>query len=152
MSEPILVVDDFEGDARLLAWLLKRAGIQNPTTILENGLRAISYLKGEGVYADRIRYPLPAVIFLDLRMPRMDGYEVLDWLQRQPQLKPILVIALSALTEPSDINRAYEMGARSFLAKPCTLEDLANLQKVFPGYWKVSAPANPSLSALEYSI
>jgi CheY-like chemotaxis protein len=135
----ILVVDDSEGDALLLTLMLKRAGIGNPVTTLSNGFQAIAYLRGDGAYADRKKYPLPTALFLDLKMPVVDGYEVLDWLQRRPVLKSMLVVALSGWAQLADVNRAYQMGARSFLTKPCTEGDLVNLQKAFPDYWQAAA-------------
>jgi len=87
------------------------------------------------IYADRTKNPLPGILFLDLKMPAVSGYDVLEWLQGRPELKSMLVVALSGWAQMTDVNRAYEMGARSFLSKPCTLEDLANLQAEFPDYW-----------------
>jgi CheY-like chemotaxis protein len=146
MSEEnlILIVDDSDEDAVLLTLMFKRAGIVNPVTILSNGQQAISYLKGDGVYADRKGHPLPSVMFLDLKMPRVDGYKVLEWIARQPGLRSILVVVLSGITEPSDANRIHQLGARSFLVKPCTLEDLVNLRKVFPDYWTIARPPDPT--------
>lgn len=112
----------------------------------------MAYLNGDGAYADRTKYPLPEVLFLDLKMPMVDGYGIMDFIKRQPALSRSLVVALSGLNRASDIERAYQMGAGSFLSKPCTLEDLANLQKTFPGFWKVSPASgsseNPTQPAL----
>ncbi|MDB6064794.1 MAG: putative response regulator, CheY [Pedosphaera sp.] len=141
MQKLILIVDDSDGDSLLLTLMFKRAGVGNRVKILNSGVQAISYLRGDGAYADRKKHPLPAVLFLDLKMPRVDGYEVLDWLQRRPELKSMLVIALSGWAESTDITRAYQMGARSFLSKPCTMDDLHNLQAAFPGHWQAAAPA-----------
>jgi CheY-like chemotaxis protein len=137
MSEEkhILIVDDSDEDAVLLMLMFKRAGIVNPVTVLSNGQQAISYLKG---------HPLPSVMFLDLKMPGVDGYKVMEWMARQPGLGSMLVVVLSGITEPSDINRAHQMGARSFLVKPCTLEDLANLRKAFPDCWTIARPPDPT--------
>jgi CheY-like chemotaxis protein len=133
-----LIVDDSNNDALLLKLMLKRAGIGNPVKILDDGVQAIAYLGGEGEYADRTKSPLPAILFLDLKMPVMSGYEVLEWLQGRPEFKPILVIALSGWAQMTDVNRAYQLGAQSFLSKPFTVADLHNLQKDFPDYWTKS--------------
>ena len=77
-------------------------------------------------------------MFLDLKMPAVDGYDVLEWLQRRPELQSILVIAFSGWAQLADVNRAYDLGARSFLTKPCTEGDLANLQMAFPDYWEAA--------------
>jgi len=107
-------------------------------TVLSNGFQALAYLRGDGEFANRKKHPLPAVLFLDLKMPAVDGYDVLDWLQRRPEFKSMLVIALSGWAQLANVNRAYALGARSFLTKPCTEGDLANLQQAFPGYWEAA--------------
>src|SRR6185436_17237890 len=76
----LLVVDDQEDDQALLAWMLRKAGVQNAVRFLRDGHEAVRYLNGDGRYADRRRFPLPAAIFLDLQMPVMDGWQVLDWI------------------------------------------------------------------------
>lgn len=138
LQKLILIVDDIDNDALLLKLMLKRAGIGNPVKILDDGVQAIAYLGGDGDYADRKKHPLPAVLLLDIKMPMVSGYEVLEWLQGRPELKPILVIALSGWAQMTDVNRAYQLGAQSFLSKPFTVGDLANLQKDFPNYWMKS--------------
>src|SRR5437868_14869596 len=78
---PILIVDDQSEAQSLLTWSLRRAGVQNPIHCLSDGHEAIRYLGGEPPYCDRINYPLPGVLFLDLKLPVLDGWEVLDWIQ-----------------------------------------------------------------------
>jgi CheY-like chemotaxis protein len=134
-SKTILVVDDSEDDILLLRRLLKLARLANPIAVAHGGEEALAHLKGEGEFADRARYPVPAVLILDLKMPRVDGFMVLQWIKQQPHLKQMLVIVLSAVNEIRLVNRAYELGAKTFLTKPCGAEDLSNLMNTYKGYW-----------------
>jgi len=136
--KPILLAEDVEDDAVVIKHTLKKAGVINPIITVYDGEQAIAYLAGNGIYTDRDLFPLPGVLLLDLKMPKCGGFEVLEWLKTQPQLKELLVIVLSGLNQLDSINRAYSMGAHSFLAKPCTVEDIANLTKNFKGYWNHS--------------
>jgi CheY-like chemotaxis protein len=142
MERPILIVDDSDDDARLLALELKRAGVVNPIVTVNSGPEAIDYLEGAKAFANRAEHPIPSVMFLDLKMPGVDGYYVLNWVRKQPQLKSMLVVVLSGAREVFDVNRAYLFGANSFLTKPFTEGDLINLQKGFPGPWKIASSSN----------
>lgn len=142
MEKPILIVDDSDDDARLLALELKRAGVLNPIVTVNSGFEAIYHLGGAKAFAKEAEHPIPSVMFLDLKMPRVDGYDVLDWVRKQPQLESILVVVLSGAREVFDINKAYRFGANSFLTKPFTEGDLINLQKGFPGPWKIASSSN----------
>ena len=88
--------------------------------IVRDGQEAIDYLSGKGLYSHRNRYPLPHVILLDLKMPRVDGFGVLAWLQEKApkEIRRIPVVVMSTSTEPADVNRAYDLGANCYLAKP----------------------------------
>jgi CheY-like chemotaxis protein len=103
--------------------------------VVSNGAEALKYLTGEGRYADRDEYPMPRVILLDLKMPEIDGFELLKRLKAMPTMGDVLIIAVSALDDLESIRRAYGLGARSFLAKPCQAVDVENLIQGFPGHW-----------------
>jgi len=75
-------------------------------------------LAGKGKYVSRDEYPLPTVLLLDLKMPRADGFDVLRWIQTQPSLSSLIVIVLTSSEDMRDVNRAYQLGANSFLVKP----------------------------------
>jgi CheY-like chemotaxis protein len=87
----------------------------------------VAYLSGTGIYQDRTQFPLPTVMLLDLNMPRMDGFEVLAWLQARPAFKRLMVIVLSASHQPADVAQAYDLGAKGYLVKPGKLDDLITL-------------------------
>lgn len=131
----ILLVEDNEDDVVLMRRALKEARITNPLMVLDNGEKAVNYLEGLGAFSDRKQYPLPAVVFLDLKLPLRSGHEVLEWIRRQPALQALVVVVLTASDEPSDIKRCYQLGANSYLVKPPTVDQLLDLAKAFKWYW-----------------
>lgn len=120
----ILLVDDSEDDLMLMRMSFKKAEFNNPLQEVRNGEEAIAYLKGEGAYADRNKFPLPMIMLLDLNMPRKNGFDVLAWMRTQPALKRITIIILTASMRIEDVERASDLGANSFLVKPSDLNDL----------------------------
>src|SRR6059036_3970049 len=92
----VLLVEDNEDDVFIMQTAWRKATVPNPLQVVADGEEAVSYLGGEGQYADRQKYPLPVVIFLDLNMPRKKGFEVLQWLRGEPALKRMVVNILSA--------------------------------------------------------
>jgi CheY-like chemotaxis protein len=131
----ILLVEDQEDDILLARRALKQAGITNPLQIVRSGEEAVAYLLGEGKYANRAEYPLPTLILLDLRMPGMDGYEVLSWIRQQDGLRGMPVIVLTSSNLLSDVNRAYQLGANSFFVKDVDFENSAELFRLLQQYW-----------------
>jgi CheY-like chemotaxis protein len=103
---------------------------------VSSGTEALAYVEGEGQYADREKFPFPSVILLDLKMPEMNGFEVLARLKQMPEAAAMLIVAVSALDDLESIRRAYQLGANSFVAKPCTKADVLRLISGFPGYWR----------------
>jgi CheY-like chemotaxis protein len=123
----ILVVDDDPADTALIKHVFGASKIRNPIQAVGDGEQAIAYLKGEGVYAQRESYPYPILLLLDLKMPIKSGFDVLEWLQRQPNPTGMAVVVLTGATDTRDLNRAYQLGAHSFLTKPLEREELMNL-------------------------
>ena len=137
MSEraTILVVEDDPNDL----FFLKRAfGSLQTECIMQavgDGAEAIDYLRGVDDYAQRDRFPLPALILMDLKMPRVDGFEFLAWLRREPELKMIPVVVLSSSNLADDIRRAYELGANSFVVKLQDHAALPGVLQTLAAYW-----------------
>jgi CheY-like chemotaxis protein len=131
----ILIVDDSDDDILLIRNAFQRANIRNPLFALRDGDEAISYLKGEGKFSNRAEYPLPDLILLDLKMPRVTGFEVLQWIRSQPGLASLRVLVLTTSDEIKDVNKAYALGANSFLIKPLDLEDFTYLSQVITDFW-----------------
>jgi CheY-like chemotaxis protein len=131
----ILLVEDNDDDVFLMKHALAAAGVCNPIVVVESGQRAIDYLSGAGDYHDRNKYPMPVIVFLDLKLPLMSGHEVLGWIRAQRQLESLLVVVLTSSNEPSDVRRSYSLGANSYLMKPLTAGQLLDLTKAFNWSW-----------------
>ena len=131
----LLLVEDNEDDVVLMKRALREAGVTNPLFVVEDGQEAVDYLGGTGIFSDRARYPLPALIFLDLKLPLKSGHDVLAWIRGQAPLRCTTVVVLTSSDEPSDIATSYNLGANSYLVKPPTAEQLLDMAKAFKWYW-----------------
>jgi CheY-like chemotaxis protein len=129
----ILLIEDNEDDVYFMELALSRAHLEPPIHIADNGQDALDYLSGAGKYADRNVHPLPQCIFLDLKLPFIDGFEILEWIQGQPALRNIPVIILTSSPEEADRQRARQLGARAYPVKPPTPEMLLDALKASPG-------------------
>jgi CheY-like chemotaxis protein len=131
MTEPatILIADDEPSDVGALTRLFEKLKIRNPLQSVSDGHEAISYLCGEGIYADRKTYPFPALLFLDLVLPRKYGLDVLRWIRRRTelQLETLAIVAMTGMGNVDEIRHAYYSGAHTFLIKPLIDEDFVNL-------------------------
>ena len=135
----ILLVEDEENDATLVKMAFNRNNLQNPVQWVQDGLEAIAYLNGEGVYADRAKYPFPEVLILDLKMPRMSGLELLSWIREHPEYRVIPTIIMTSSRMERDIDNAYTLGANTYMVKPSSFEELAKMVKLAHEYWAVSS-------------
>lgn len=132
----ILLAEDDENDVMLIKRAFSKSHVVNPIACVANGEEAVAYLSGQGGYADRGAHPLPFMMLLDLKLPRLSGHEVLKWLRAQNNgLKRLPVVVLTSSREPADINRAYELGANSYLVKPVVFEEFTALLKQLQVYW-----------------
>lgn len=131
----ILLVEDDPNDVYFLLYAFEEAGITNPTKVVEDGQQAIDYLSGTGKYADRTQYPLPYLLLLDLKLPKVMGLDVLRWIKSRPELCMVLVLVLTSSNDSGDISNAYAHGARSYLVKPHSLSERLELAKCLKSYW-----------------
>lgn len=131
----ILLVEDDDNDVVLVQRAFRKANIENQMQVARDGERAIDYLAGNGEYADRTRYPLPALMLLDLKLPRRSGLEVLEWVRSQESLRRLPVVILTSSRQTVDVNRAYDLGVNSYLVKPVTFEGLMELIETLDLYW-----------------
>jgi CheY-like chemotaxis protein len=131
----ILYLDDDDNDVVLLKHAIRCAQLNFNVQVVNDPEKASAYLGGQGAYADRKCFPFPDLILLDLKLPRMHGLEVLAWIRSQPVLKRLVVVVLTASNQDSEVNRAYELGANSYLIKPSELEALVEMVKGINAYW-----------------
>lgn len=144
-QDTILLADDSESDLMLLRVAFQKAAFKNPLQSVSNGEEAISYLQGAGIYGDRSQYPLPAVIVLDLNMPLRNGFDVLTWIRTQAALKRVSIVVLTASARTEDVERAFDLGASSYLVKPSKLEDLTDMIRCLRDWLRINhfPPHNP---------
>jgi CheY-like chemotaxis protein len=149
MSETghILVAEDDPTDAYFFQRAFRRAGLPVTMHFVRDGKEVLDYLQGVEAFADRARHALPQLVLLDLNMPRLDGFQVLTWIRKQPSLHDLQVVIFSSSDEPRDINRAHALGANSYLVKPHSMDELIALVGRFKKFWLESAPA-PGCKAL----
>ena len=134
----ILLAEDDPNDVLLIQRALQRSHIANPLQVVRDGADAVAYLNGDLQYADRERYPLPVLLLMDLKMPRKSGLEVLEWLRQQTGgLRRLPVVVLTSSNQSLDINRAYDLGANSYLVKPAGFDSLLELVKNLDMYWLI---------------
>lgn len=131
----LFYAEDDAGFADLLQCSLKQGGFDHHVIHVTDGEKALAYLKGEGKFADREKYPLPGVALLDLKMPRVTGFEVLRWIREESPFPYLPVVVLTVSEELRDINAAYKLGANSFLIKPPKVEDLKEMLTMLDNYW-----------------
>lgn len=153
MSAPsplVLLVEDNPDDAFLLQRAFRKGGFNAEIQVIKDGEAAIAYLRGDGVHADRTRSPLPALVLLDLKLPRKDGFEVLAWLRARPGLGRLPVVVLTSSREQADVDRAYALGANAYFVKPGAFDALQELVGTLVRHWlvlcerpEVSGPTEP---------
>src|SRR5712671_6048001 len=131
----ILLVEDRDDDVYLVRQALSRADVRNPFFVVRDGEEAMAYLEGTGKYQNREEYPLPDIMLLDLKMPRMDGFDVLRYVRSKPEFKPLRIIVLTSSEDLADVNRAYELGANSFLVKPLEFENYSAMLRTLASFW-----------------
>ena len=133
----ILLAEDDPNDVLLIQRAFQRTLVANPIEVVRDGEEALAYLSGQGPFADRERHPLPVLMLMDLKMPRRTGLEVLEWVRLQPGLRRLPIIVLTSSNQSPDINRAYELGANSYLVKPAGFDSLLELVKNLDMYWLI---------------
>jgi CheY-like chemotaxis protein len=136
MSRPVILhVEDDANDVLLLEHASRKAGVDCEIQRVADGDEAIAYLRGAEQFADRAQFPLPRLILLDLKMPRLNGFDVLTWLRAQEKLRTMPVVVLSSSNHDADLRRAYELGVNSYLIKPVSFDSLVQIMKAIYEYW-----------------
>jgi CheY-like chemotaxis protein len=140
-ERPILLVDDSPDDIMIAKRAFSKSQIHNKIYVTHDGEEAIQFLRKEGKYKDM---PTAGLVILDLNMPKVDGFEVLETIKGDDKLKSIPIIVLTSSSRPEDIERAYKLGCNSFIVKPVSFEDFIEAVIEIKRYWL-------SLSKLPYN-
>jgi DNA-binding response OmpR family regulator len=127
---PVLVAEDDVNDQQLLRMAFERAGIRHPMVMVQDGAQAIEYLSDVPT-----QHPLPCFLLTDLKMPRVDGFDLLKWIQSQDRFQNLPIIVLSASCHESDMQRTLGMGAREYFVKPSDFRGLIALVKQLHAAW-----------------
>lgn len=129
LEQSILLVEDNQDDILLILRAFQRSGTRRRIQVVKNGSDAISYLKGDPPFDDRKKYPVPGLMLLDIKMPGIDGFEVLKWIRSQWEFFQLCVVMLTSSDLIRDVNQAYHLGANSFLVKPLDFQNAAELAR-----------------------
>jgi CheY-like chemotaxis protein len=131
----ILLVDDDQNDMLLVQRAMEKAGLSCRLIHRHDGEEAIDYLSGKPPYSDRSKHPLPTLVLLDIKMPKLSGFNVLAWLQSQPSLSRIPVIVLTASVRQEDRSEAEQLGAVGYRTKPVDFAELVNIIRDVDARW-----------------
>ena len=131
----LLIVDDDEDQRFLFKKTFEALGTKYQIQLAGSGNEALSYLRGEGKYADRTQYEFPSYVLTDLQMSPGDGFDVLEFIKNTPALSVIPVVMLSTSDDADDIRTAYLLGASSYFVKPAGINELKALMKKIHEYW-----------------
>ena len=135
LPQTVLYIEDSADDFELFKLASRKCGTPFSLQRAADGEQAVSYLQGATTYTDREEYPFPDLVLLDLRLPRLDGFEVPQWLRSNPMTKTLPVVVLAGSSFRADIRRALELGANSYAAKPGKFEELQVLIDQIADVW-----------------
>jgi len=131
----LLLVEDNRMDVELTLDAFREAKLLNNIHVATNGQEALDYLFGREQYADRSAFPLPSLVLLDLKLPGIDGFEVLRQIKSTPLLKRLPVVILTSSKEEGDRALSYDHGANSYLVKPVSFDGFLGVVRQIEGYW-----------------
>jgi len=134
MTRAILLVDDEENDVFFFQRAMNKAGMTNTLQIVHDGQSAIDYLNGAAQFTNRLQFPLPGLVLLDLKLPLVMGLDVLKWIRQRPELG-VIVIILSSSREQQDVGAAYRLGANAYLVKPTDTSKLGEMARAIHDFW-----------------
>ncbi|MCB9762582.1 MAG: response regulator [Alphaproteobacteria bacterium] len=131
----LLVAEDDTDDQLLLVEALREADVPHEVNFVPDGAEMLAYLNREGSWSDPRSSPRPSLVLLDLNMPRVSGFEVLERRQEHPTLRVIPVIVMTSSWSERDIARCYSLGANAFITKPVTFDQLVNVMGALGSFW-----------------
>src|SRR5260370_4135363 len=131
----VVVVEDNPNDVLLLKRAFSKGGPELPLRFVRNGQEALDYLNGVDRFADRNLYPLPTLLVLDLKLPGIDGFDIIKWVRNEARFRDMRIVVLSSSNEPSDISRAHDLGANAYHVKPNDPNALVGMVEGLKTYW-----------------
>lgn len=131
----LLIIEDSEDDIFFIERIFRQLRARCELRFARDGIEAVEYLSGKGRFKDRTEYPMPSIILMDLKMPRRNGFEVLEWMQTQPEISLIPTIVVTSSTLQEDVTKAYRLGANAVMNKPVDKDSLLQMLKSFHVYW-----------------
>jgi len=143
MTKRILLVEDNSTDEKLTVLAFKKCGVSNEIVVVRDGAAALDYLFATGKHADRDATVLPTVILLDLKLPKIDGLEVLRRIRADERTKLVPVVVLTASKEDEDILRSYSLGANAYVRKPVDFSEFAQAAKTLGLFWLLMVEPPP---------
>ena len=147
MSKIILLVEDNPDDAKLTLRAFQRSNMANPVVVVRDGVEALDFLFARGAYAERAGKPLPTLIILDLKLPRLDGLGVLRAVRGDERTKLIPVVVLTSSKEEQDLIHSYALGANSYVRKPVDFSEFLEAARVLGIYWLMMNQPPPERKA-----
>jgi CheY-like chemotaxis protein len=135
----VLVVEDSEEDFELLKIAIRKGKVSTRIEWVKDGQEAIDYLRGSGKYGNREAYPFPGMLFLDIKLPKLNGFDVLKWLKEHEECKVIPVMVLTSSAMENDVMRAYQLGTNCYMVKPNTLDTLVEMVDLSFRFWGMCA-------------
>jgi CheY-like chemotaxis protein len=140
----ILLAEDDEDDVVLIRRAVHKARLLNPLQVVRDGEEALQYLAGEGPFGDREKHPQPFLLLLDLHMPKVNGFEVLRWIRKRPDLQRLKVAVLTSSSDEHDYVKAMQLGAHSYFVKPGGLDEFVRLMLRLHGHWVLLDSPDPA--------
>ncbi len=134
-NKTILLVEDNEDDVKLTLRAFKRNNMQNPIAVARDGVEALEFLFAKGAYADRAGKPLPALVILDLKLPRLDGEGVLKAVRADERTRLVPVVVMTSSKEEEDLSRSYALGANGYVRKPVDFAEFVEATKILGLFW-----------------
>jgi len=131
----IFLVEDRPDEVELMKQALHQVGVTNPLRVFTDGAEAIAYFEGGGRYSDRVTYPLPRLVMLDLKLPNRTGLDIVKWMKSDPRIKRIPVIVITSSREVLDMEKAYSAGVNSYLVKPTSFREFVDTMNITATYW-----------------
>jgi CheY-like chemotaxis protein len=131
----ILHVEDDPNDVLLVGRAVRKSNLDVRLEVVHDGEQAIEYLSGAGAFADRLQHPFPALLLIDLKLPRKSGLEVLAWIRAQDKLRRLRVVMLTSSRQDEDVNRAADLGANAYVVKSVDFTAFSTMVQTLCHFW-----------------